>query len=139
MTEEHSENLQRLRELSSESSDHNFNRLHELSAKLIEPDVAILIIENLPAAIVMFDSKRIIRFINKTAEKIFEYSRDNLVGLSIDIIFPNIKAFGSKASVIAQRRDGSLLWVEIDFISIDLSVEIMTVTMVVERANGPIR
>lgn len=89
------------------------------------------LLEAAPDAILEVDSNGRIVLINQTAEKMFGYSREELMGLSVETLVPaamrahhvkdrsaytahpQMRPMGSGLELHAQRRDGSLFPVEI--------------------------
>jgi PAS domain S-box-containing protein len=89
------------------------------------------LLEAAPDAILEVDSQGKIVLINQTAEKMFGYSRDELMGLSVETLVPEsmraghvghrtsyaahpqMRPMGTGLELRAQRRDGSLFPVEI--------------------------
>ncbi len=83
-----------------------------------------LVVEAAPSAIVLFDEKGKIALVNRQTETLFGYSREELLGESIDKLVPN--GFGTfhenspdftsgaeDRDLLGQRRDGSVLNIEV--------------------------
>lgn len=76
-------------------------RLRQISERLVSPELATKIIENLPDALVVVEvpSGRIVLF-NGRAEKLFGYARVEVLGETVEILIPEMK----RAAHIAHRE-----------------------------------
>lgn len=104
-------------------------RIHQLEARIRELELAEqrfrLLLESAPDAIVIVDSTGRIMIVNAQTEKIFGYSRDDLIGQSIEILVPerfrgihrhhraaysedpHTREMGAGLELFGLRRDGS--------------------------------
>ncbi len=104
-------------------------RIHQLEARIRELELAEqrfrLLLESAPDAIVIVDSTGRIMIVNAQTEKIFGYSRDELIGQSIEILVPerfrgihrhhraaysvdpHTREMGAGIELFGLRRDGS--------------------------------
>ena len=97
------------------------------------------LIDGVPDAIVVADSAGLIMLVNRQAESMFGYTRDELIGQPIELLVParlrarhighraqfaaapSVRAMGSGLLLMAQRRDGSEVPVEISLGPIETS------------------
>lgn len=96
-----------------------------------------LVVESAPSALIMVDVRGKIALINRQAEKLFGYTRDELVGKSMDLLVPeryrtrhpglrngylaapSERAMGAGRDLFGLRKDGSEVPVEIGLTPID--------------------
>lgn len=96
-----------------------------------------LMVEASPSAMIMIDSGRQIRLVNRRAEELFHYARSELLGLSIEMLVPkqyrerhpeHVRSFaahpearpmGAGRELFALRKDGVEVPVEIGLTPID--------------------
>ncbi len=89
------------------------------------------VIESSPSGMIMTDDKGTIVFLNHQAAKLFGYSRDELLGQSVDILVPDdmrghhheyvdgyirnpeVRSMGAGRDLSGQRKDGTLIPLEI--------------------------
>lgn len=109
----------------------NLEKLKEIDRKLIDPDLAVQLFEELPDAVVIVDDLANIKLINKQAELMFGYHREDIIGSSVEILIPEhlreahanqrndyfrdprTRPMGAGSQLLAQRKDGSQFEAEI--------------------------
>lgn len=70
-------------------SSQALDRLRAVSDKLIEPELYVRMIEELPDAMVVVDDEGVVRVFNRAAELVFGYHRSEILGLSVDALVPD--------------------------------------------------
>lgn len=124
-------------------------RLKEISERLVSPELAVRIVEDLPDALVVVsnDDGRIVLF-NGRAELIFGYSRVEILGQKIEVLVPDARReshvkhretfaddprarpMGSAMLLAARRKDGSEFQVKINLSPIPTTDGIFTCAIV---------
>lgn len=109
-----------------------------------------LIVEAMPNAIILANSNGSISFINKHAEKLFGYTRDELTGRNISVLLPQrfrenhpimVKHFMSKPEarpmgagrdLFAVKKDGTVFPIEIGLSPINLNEEKFALASIID-------
>lgn len=110
--------------------------------------LALSLLEAAPDAILVVRASGEIAMANRMAEQVFGYSREALIGLSVDALVPHserpyhagkralyaqearVRSMGELATLNAVRQDGSLLPVEISLSPVDSSMGPLTIAIV---------
>jgi diguanylate cyclase (GGDEF)-like protein/PAS domain S-box-containing protein len=108
------------------------------------------IIDGLPNAIIMVNHQGHIVLVNKQAEKLFGYSRDELIGQPVEILLPeslraqhvedrkgytarpDVRAMGQGRDLLARRKDGVTFPVEIGLNPVVTNEGVMTLSAIVD-------
>lgn len=103
----------------------NIKKLREISDHLIDPDLAAVMIESLPDAMIVVNDKGLIQLVNLRAELLFGYSRKELFDKPIEVLVPDhikdrhiahrngfiddpqTRPMGAKLDLAARRKDGT--------------------------------
>lgn len=109
-----------------------------------------LAVEAAPSGMIMTDGEGRIVMLNANAEKLFGYSRDELIGKNVDILLPHrfrdahpqsratykhqplVRAMGAGRDLHALRKDGAEIPVEIGLNPIETSGVTMAIASVVD-------
>lgn len=109
-----------------------------------------LAIDSSPVAMVMVDQQGSIQFVNKETERLFGYSRDQIIGRAIEVLIPAQSHFvhenkraeyiqnpvpkqmGMGRQLTAVRRDGSIFPVEVGLNPIQLSDGIFVISSIID-------
>lgn len=84
----------------------NLTKLRELESHLVDPDLAIRIVEEIPDGIVLVDMAALIRYINRQAEIMFGYHRTELFEQPIETLI--LEAVRSSAGLAVRSAVRSL-------------------------------
>lgn len=60
----------------------------ELSDPQVDPELALVVFDNLPDAVIIVDSLGVVRRLNKQAEHLFGYHRSEVIGQPIELLMP---------------------------------------------------
>lgn len=114
------------------------------------PEIFRLAVESAPSGMVMVDSQGLIMLVNSLIEEMFGYSRDELVGQSIDRLTPDsiheehpvlrerflhnpqTRLMGAGRDLFARRKDGSEFPVEIGLNPITTPQGVMVLSSIVD-------
>lgn len=109
-----------------------------------------LAIESSPVAMVMVDEQGCIQFVNKETERLFGYSRDEIIGRAIEVLIPaqshfvheskraeyihnpEPKPMGMGRQLTAVRQDGSIFPVEIGLNPVRLNDGIFVISSIID-------
>ncbi|MBO9499046.1 MAG: PAS domain S-box protein [Novosphingobium sp.] len=115
-----------------------------------EPELFRTIIEAMPNPILVIDRERQIRSINRKAEELFRYDRDELIGRTIETLVPerfrtghpelvhdffddpSTRPMGAGRELFGRRQDGSEFPVEIGLNPFELEGETCTLASIVD-------
>jgi PAS domain S-box-containing protein len=66
-------------------------RLEQLSepGAILDPDITALVLDFLPDAVIVTDDKGVMRLVNRAAELLFGYTRQNMVGELLEMLLPD--------------------------------------------------
>lgn len=117
----------------------DLERLRQISDQLIEPELAIHIIENHPSAIVITKRDAVIFYANREAEFLFKYARHEMIGHHIEMLIPAqyrdrhdrlfhnwlerpvIRAFPNSIETVAMDKNGEIFGVMIALLPVVIS------------------
>ncbi|MBX3064217.1 MAG: PAS domain S-box protein [Anaerolineae bacterium] len=109
-----------------------------------------LLMESAPEAIIISDQRGRITLLNLEAERMFGYSRDELIGQNIDLLVPeslrqthrhhredfvkapSSRSMGEGKPLLASRKDGSTFQPEISLNLINMQGESMVISMIAD-------
>ena len=112
------------------------------------------VVESFPAGLVMIDRAGIIRLVNKETERLFGYSRHELIGRQVEILIPERSRAGeppsldrfarlsrppqtaSRREILGRRKDGTELRLEIELNPIESGERVLVVTPVLDLHQG---
>jgi len=119
--------------------------LPSFSAALLEA-----IIESAPVAMILSDEHRGIHLVNREAEALFGYSRDELIGQQIEMLLPSLsqaahvnvrrsffakpvaRRMGSGRELFGARKDGAKVPIEIALTPIDSGEGLFVLSVVID-------
>jgi PAS domain S-box-containing protein len=126
----------------------NIERLRQISSHLVDPEIAVLIFEALPDALLMVDGAGAIVLVNHQAELLFGYHRSELFDRAVEILVPDSRreahiqhrsiyvlephprAMGANLDLMAVRKDGNEFSVKINLSPIVTPQGIFTLAVV---------
>ncbi len=109
-----------------------------------------LVVEASPSAMLKIDRKRTISLVNRRAEELFGYTREELIGLSIELLIPErfrahhpghvagffadpkSRAMGSGRELYGLRKDGSEVPIEIGLNPIEMPEGLFTLASIID-------
>jgi PAS domain S-box-containing protein len=113
-----------------------------------------LVVEEVASAIVLVDADSIILHVNRATETLFGYSRDGLVGQSVDVLVPDAsravhpghradffrnprsRAMGAGRDLFARRRDGTEFPIQIELVPIQAAADrLLVLAMIVDMTE----
>lgn len=132
----------------------NLEALKKFDGLMLDPELALRILEEIPDAIILVDGKLEIVFVNRQAELMFKYHRSELFGLTIDVLVPEEArerhaahtahflsdprprpmAYGME--LFARRKDGGTFAAEITLGPVLVKSGIYTVATIRLKRNG---
>jgi two-component system sensor kinase FixL len=128
--------------------------LSEITARRQAEETLRLVVETSPTALLIVNTQGLITLVNRQAETVFAYSRDELVGMSVDRLVPHryhgrhvderarytahpsVRQIGTGGDLFALRKDGSEVPIEVALSPIhgDTGLSILvSVTDITER------
>lgn len=114
------------------TSPSNIEKLRQIESHLVDPELAIQMVEQTPDGIVLVDSSAHIQFLNRAAELLFGYHRSELFDQPIETLVPEAaraaheghrskflddprtRPMGLGIALKARRKDGSEFEAEIN-------------------------
>ncbi len=112
------------------------------------------VVESFPAGLVMIDRAGIIRLVNKETERLFGYSRSELIGRQLELLIPersragdpqSLDRFpthkpahrnGERRKILGRRKDGTELRIVIELNPIESGERVLVVTAILDLTRG---
>jgi len=109
-----------------------------------------LLVESMPSAVLLVDNRGAITFGNKQAESMFGYTREQLIGMNVEALMPQrhrsddadmrrlfaadpaARKMGAAAELVAERRGGGAIMVEIGLTPIQFGQEHFTIASIAD-------
>lgn len=147
----------RIKERTQQLADVNKNLYEKIEEHKQAEERIRLIVESASNAIIVVDSKGIIRLINKQTELYFGYSRTELLNNNIDMLVPHsnkedhssfrsdfmitptTRAMGAGCDLYGLKKDGSKIPIEVSLSPLHFKDETMVLTSIIDISERKLR